>query len=326
MAETRLTNVVVPRVFSAATVEPSIYKSRFFRSGVIMTDPTMASQISGGGKIYDAPFWQDVGGTSGDAPVEGSDQTVNNMAMLQEVYRKHTRTKAWGQNDLSAVQSGENGLTELQNMVIDYWAQAYDIVAFKSMQGIVNDNVDNDSGDLVRDITGNAGTAAYISDDEVIRTTGLIGEAQESFAAIALHPSVYNYLKRLDLIDFMPSSDQGAPIPVYMGMQCIFDRNAYTSAGEYWTHLVKPNVIKFAVTTANHLPTETDRKPLDGFGINQLITRRVFAMHFKGLAWVDGSVSGTTPTDAELAAAAQWNRVGQQENMPFVTLKHKIPS
>ena len=156
MAETRLTNVVVPRVFTAATVEPTIYRSQFYRSGIIDIDPMVSNLISGGGKIYDLPFWQDVSGTSGDAPVEGTDQTVNNLAQLQQVFRKQTRTKAWGQNDLSKVQSGSNGITALENMVMDYWAQAYDIIALKSMQGITLDNIDNDSGDLVNDISGNA--------------------------------------------------------------------------------------------------------------------------------------------------------------------------
>ena len=132
------------------------------------------------------------------------------------------------------------------------------------------------------------------------------------------------YLKKLDLIDTVPDSEQGGVLSLYEGMRVIMSRNVYNSAGIYYTYLIKSNTIKFSTTTVNYTPTELDRKPLDGYGIDQLITRRTFALHFMGTAWVDGSVSGTTPSDAEIAAAAQWNRVFDKENMPFTVLKHKI--
>ena len=61
-----------------------------------------------------------------------------------------------------------------------------------------------------------------------------------------------------------------------------------------------------------------------GFGIDQLITRRVFAIHPVGFAAVEAGFAGITPTDAELILAAAWNRVYNAENCPFVVVKHKL--
>lgn len=331
MAETRLTNAIVPDVFTAYTVEPTIYRSRFFKSGVLQTNAGMSALLAGGGETYNLPYWQDIAGTSGDVPVEGTDATVNNLAAKKQIFRKQTRNKVWGSNDLVSVYSGSDPIESAANMVMNYWSQAFDIIAIKSIYGVILDNVANDSGDLVNDISGGTGTAAYFSDDAVIDAQAKLGENgtvgrgdQEDFAAILVHPATYAYMRKQDLIDFVPVSGQDRPVEMYMGMNVIVDRNATLVSTVYYSYIFKPGFLQYGASSTGYLPTELNREPLDGYGIDQLITRRTFAIHPVGFQFIESGVSGSTPTDAELAAAAQWDRVFNAENVGMVCLKHKI--
>jgi hypothetical protein len=333
MSETRLTNAVIPDVFSAYTVEPSIYKSRFVASGAMVQDAGISQLLSGGGEIYNLPFWQDVSGTSGDIPSETVAATVNNLAALKQAFRKQVRNKVWGANDLVAVYSGDDPMGKLQNLVTGYWAQAFDQVAVASLRGVVADNIANDSGDIVNDISAVSGSGAYFSDAGVIDAQAKLGEngtigAMDNnnggFAAILVHPSTYAYMRKIDVIDFVPISGQERPLEFYMGMQVIVDRNAYVNSTVYDSYILKNGALRMGLTTSGYIPTEVYRDPTVGFGIDKLFTRRTFAIHPIGTAWTDTSVAGVSPSDAELYGATNWNRVFGAENMGLVVLRHKL--
>lgn len=333
MSETRLTNAIIPEVFTAYTAEESIYKSRLFRSRVISLNAGMSALLAGGGETYNLPGWQDVGGSSGDIPSETVATTVNNMAAVKQVFLKQTREKAWGTNDLVKVFAGSDPLQALQNMVVDYWAQALEIMTIKSAVGVFLNNVADNSSDLINDISGLAGAAAVFSSDGVIDAQALLGENgtvgrpdlnEGDFVAIGVHPAVYALMRKQDLIDFIAVSEQAVPVPFFMGMEVIVTRNAPTAAGVYDTYIFKNGAFQFGQTTQGYVPTETHRVPGTGYGIDQLFTRRTNAIHPIGTKWLDGSVAGISPTDAELAAEANWERSAPKENMRMVLLKHKI--
>ena len=323
MAETRLTNSVIPEVFTGYTAEQSIYKARLFRSGVVEQNGGISNLLAGGGETFNLPFWQDIGGTSGDVPVEGTDQDINNMAAAKQVFRRHSRTKAWGTNDLVKVYAGSNPLESLQNMVIGYWASAFDIMtiasaegAFAAESGLVNDeSTENFSDSLVID------TQALLGENGTVGRGDLNGG---DFVAIAVHPSVYAYMRKNDLIDFVPISGQPRPVATYMGMDVIVSGNMPETDGVYDTYIFKQNAFQYGMSTVGYEPTEIDRQPGDGFGIDALYTRRVFGIHPVGFAWQEDNIAGVTPTDAELRTSTEWDLVFNAENARMVALKHTI--
>lgn len=333
MAETQLTNIIIPEIFTGYTVEPSIYKSRFYRSGVLRRDPSIDALLAGGGETFNLPFVKDIAGTSGDVPSESVATTVNNLTTAKQTARRHTREKAWGANDLTRVYGGNDFLANAIAMVENYWAQAMDIIALKSIDGVIAENIANDSGDLVNDISGGTGSAAVISDNAVIDAQAKLGENGTvgrgdlnggDFAAIVVHPATYALLRKLDLIDFVPISGQERPVSFYMGMQVIVTRNAKVNSTVYDSYIFKAGAIALGMTTQGYLPTELYRNPSKGFGINELYTRRVMAVHPVGFRWTESSVSGVTPTDAELATSGNWDRSFAAENSGVVVLRHKL--
>ena len=334
MAETRLTNAVIPEVFTAYTAEQSIYKSRLFLSNVVELNAGISGLLSGGGEIYKLPFWQDVSGTSGDIPAEASAQTVNNLVARSQVFRKQVRTKAWGSNDLVAVFAGDDPIAQLQNMVVDYWSQAFDQIAINSAVGVIANNIAADASDLVTDISGGVGAAAVFSSNAVIDAQAKLGENGTvgrgdlnggDFVAIAVHPAVYALMRKQNAIDFIAIGDQQRPTAFYMGMQVIVDRNLPVDTGVYDTYIFKAGAFQYGLSTAGYLPTEIDRTPGSGFGIDTLYTRRTFGIHPVGFAWEEDTVTGgISPSDANLALAANWDRVFNAENARMVMLRAKI--
>jgi len=333
MAETRLTNAVIPEVFSGYTVEPAIYKSRLFNSGVMALDTNISALISGGGEIYSLPFWQDVTGTSGDIPSETVADTVNNLAALKQTFRKQVRSKAWGSNDLVSVYSGDDPMARLTSMVTAYWGQAYDQIGINSLRGVIANNIAADSSDLVNDISSGVGSAAYFGDAGVIDAQAKLGENGTvgagdlnggGYAAILVHPATYAYMRKIDVIDYVPISGQERPMEFYMAMTVIVDRNAYVNSTVYDSYILKNGVLRIGQTDQGYMPTEIDRDASTAFGIDKLYTRRAFAIHPVGTAWADTSVGGVSPTDAETYVATNWNRVFNAENMGIVVLRHKL--
>ena len=109
MAETRLTNAQIDLdVFNAYSVEPSIYRSRFYNSGAMVANSEMGTMLNGNGESYSLPFWKDTAGTTGDVAVEGTDATVNSLTSGKQTFRKQFRNKVWGANNLVSAFSGSN--------------------------------------------------------------------------------------------------------------------------------------------------------------------------------------------------------------------------
>jgi hypothetical protein len=321
-------------VFTGYALEPSIYKSRFFQSGAVVENPAISGLLSGGGKTFNLPFWKDTAGTSGDIPSETVATTINNATAGKQVARRQLREKAWGANDISAIFAGEDPIGALTARVQGYWAQAYDQLAIATFRGVIADNIANDAGSLVNDISGGAGAAAIISDSAVIDAQAKLGENgtvsandlnNGGFTAILVHPATYAVLRKADLIDFVAISGQERPVEFYMGMRVIVDRNAFVNGAIYDSYILKNGALQFGQSSVGYEPTELDRDPTLGFGIDALYTRRVFAMHPLGTEWTENTVTGgITPSDANLVLAANWNRVFETENMGIVVVRHKI--
>lgn len=331
MAETRLADVIVPEIFTQYTLEQSIYRSRFFRSGALTRNSTLDGLLNGGGTTFNLPFWQDTAGDTGEVPSETVAQTINNITAEKQVARRQFRTKAWGENDISSVSAGDSPLDSAAARVNDYWAQVWDQLGLITLNGVIAENIANDAGDLVNDISGAAGSASNFSDDAVIDAQALLGENgtlgrgdQEDYMTIVVHPDVYAFMRQQDLIDFVPISGQPRPIEFYMNMMVIVDRNALVATDVYTTYIMKPGALQFGIGTQRYQPTEVDREPATGFGISELFTRRAFTIHPVGWAWLEGAVTGVSPSDAELVNVLNWNRVYEKENSGWVALKTKI--
>lgn len=330
MAETRIADVIVPEVFNDYMAEKSVYKNAFWQSGIVAPNAIISQNLNGGGKIFTTPFWQDLTRDDSQIPIEGTDMTINNITASDMDTRRQWRENAWGATALSNVLAGSDPMSAVANYVMGYWDTTMQTILVKSIAGVVADNIANDSGDLVNDVSVDTGTAVPISDNVVIDTQQLLGDNSNDYVGICMHSKVYAQLRKDDLIDFIKPSEASPAIPLYMGMRVIVDDRVTITAGSsapydvYDTYIFKAGAFGYGEGSRGFVKTEIDRKALQGGGVDILINRNVFGLQPLGFSWLDASVAGTSPTDAELATAGNWNRVFEQKNAGFVTLRTNL--
>lgn len=312
-------------IFNQYVTERTSDMANLSMSGIMVNDPRLNVLASAGGNLVSMPFYQDLTGSS-EVLSDSSSLTVNKIGTDKDVARLHARGKAWGVNDLAAALSGDDPLMAIGNLVAGYWTRDREQTLIKSLSGVFADNVANDSSDMVNDVAiedgSKAATTNLFSGDAFIDAELTFGDVIGNVTGIAVHPVVYAKMRKLGLIDFLPEQDAPAQIPLYMGKRVIVSRHCPRVAGgtsgfKYTTYLFGAGSVALGDGGAP-VPTETDRDSLAGSDI--LITRNHFLMHPLGVKWTESSVAGQFPTDAECAAAGNWDRVYERENVRIASL------
>jgi len=318
-----LSDVIVPEVFSRYIIEQSVNKNVFVKSGIMVTDSRLNSLIGGGGTTFNIPFWQQLSG-SPQAIQSSTTIETKKTTNSKQVARRFLFGRGWAAEEIASALSGESAMAAISSMVDTYWNTFFNGFLFSVVKGTMADNIDNDSSSLVNDITtsGTPGDSNKISSDAVIDTQNLIGDFQHDYVAIAMHSQVYSKLRKNDLIDYIPDSQEMKPIPTYGGLRVIVDDGLAPdtdgSNSEYWTVLFKGGAVGYGESGNNITVAETDRAA--STSVDRLFTRRQYTMHPVGYKWVENSVASDMPTQSEVEEAGNWDRVYNIENCGFSVL------
>ncbi len=319
----KLTDSIVPSVYAQYSFEEHVQSLEIFQAGILFSDPSISSKLSMGGRSVDMPGWKDLGNDPSEPVNDDPTDSIEmkKIGTRREVAARNVRAQAWGVTDLVSILAGDDPLKVLVRRQTDYWQRAHKLTLIGMLKGVIADNIANDSGDLVRD------TNTSIVDTDVIEAAYLMGDRADKFRTIWMHSKQMKALKLADLIDYVPSSQQGGMmIPYYMGLRCVVDDDIPVSTNEYTAFMFKDKAImwnELPVATEGG-PLEFDRKPRQGHGggVTEMVARRHFVPHVPGTRWLDGSTAGEFATDAEFALAANWDRTATSvKNMTFIALK-----
>jgi hypothetical protein len=326
MANTVVSDVIVPEIYLQYLQEQTDKVSLLIRSGIVAQSPTFNSLVAGGGKTFNLPFWKPLTGSS-EAIQSGTTLTVNNITTAKEIAVRCIRGKAWGAEDIAGELAGDDPMAAIASKTaVDFWAPDMQATLIASLKGVFLDNVAADSSDLTNDVSiedGNNAVAANLAgSDAVIDTISLLGDMASKITAIAMHSVVYYNLTKLNLIDFEPTNTQDIGWGTYLGNTVIVDDTLPKVAGgtsgfKYTSYLFASGSVAMG-EAPNEVPVETDRTALTG--VDVLVERRNFTLHPRGFAFISGSVANETPTNTELALAANWNRVYEQKNTGIVQM------
>lgn len=319
----RLSDVITPEIYERYLIEKSIYKNIFVKSGIMVTDPRFNNLVAGGGETFNLPFWQDLSGSP--SPIQSnSDIEVKKTTTAKQVARRFMFARGWSAEEIASAMSGEDAMGAIESMVDGYWNRFYNSFLFSCIKGTIADNIDNDSGDLVEDITtpGTPGSANKINSDSVIDALLKQGDKLDELAGIAVHSTVYGQMLKNDLIDTIPDSQEGKEIKKFMGLNVIVDDGLVADTdganSEYWNILFRPNSIAYGESGNGITPVETARDA--AASEDQLFTRRQYTIHPRGFKWVENSVASDNPTQSEVEEAGNWDRVFEKKNCGYVVL------
>jgi Major capsid protein 13-like len=332
MATVQIVDIYNPLVFDAAVDEAAIEQNRLLAAGVLVSNPMVDDMASVGGQIGEMPFFGPLGTEEpeyvDDDPAHLG--TPAKIASKKMIYRLAKMHKAWSTMDVARELALRDPLAAITSKIGGYWATQMQKRVVQSAMGVLADNVANDAGDMIKDIaTDDAGAvtdAERISAEAVLDAAQTMGDAKEKLAAIAMHSVCYTKLQKQNLIDYVPTSDSKVNIPYYLGKLVIVDDSLPAVAGvnrvTYTTILYAQGA--FEMGNGRVLkPSEPERLPNAGYGGGQDIihTRKSVIIHPVGTAFLSANVAGVSATLAELALAANWNRVMARKNLGIAFLQ-----
>jgi hypothetical protein len=332
---TRISDVVVPEIFTPYSQLMTQEKSRLIQSGAIVVDAELSNLLNGGGLTFNQPFFKDLDNdeenVSNDDPTDES--TPNKIGTGSEVQVRLSRNNSWSSMDLTAALAGADPMAAIASRVADYWVRRLQLVFVATMNGVLADNAAAPSGgdthtqnDMIHDISG----AAFVdgvtnfSAEAFVDGAVTMGDGMDDLTMVMMHSLVYARALKNNLIDFMPDSDNFAAvpnttgprkgIPTFLGREVIVDDGMPSANGVFDTWLFGAGAFQFGAGSPA-VPTETDRKPETGNGGGQdiLYNRVEWTLHPVGYAYVGGTTAKGGPsnlaTSGNLANAATWRRV-----------------
>lgn len=332
MAEVRIADIYNPLVFSQAGQEAQVELNSFMASGVMVEDPRLTAMASIGGNIGELPFFKPLGteepNYSND--VTGDTSTAKKIADAKMKYRVASQNQSWSTMDIAVDLALADPVQAITNRIGSYWATTNERRLIQSTMGILNDNVANDSSDMVVNIatdSASAVTAAeLVSNDAILDSQQTAGDHQAGFSAIAMHSVVYSRLRKQQLITFIRDADNNTLFSTYGNLRVIVDDSLSAVAGTnrvtYTTVLFGNGCVVSGMGRAK-VPSELSRDPDKGNGGGQetLYSRRADIIHPLGFEFLSASVAGQSATLAELATTANWSRVWERKNVPLSFLQ-----
>jgi len=332
MATVQISDIYNPLTFARREQEAQIELNAFLASGIIVQDPRVSDQASVGGNKGEMPFFKPLGtpepNYSNDVPADTS--TPNKITSAKMEWRLASLNQSWSTMDLAVDLALEDPVQAITGRIGKYWATTEERRLIQSSLGVLADNVANDAGDMVvniaTDATGAPTAAELISADALIDAEQTAGDHQGGFTAIAMHSVVYSNLRKQQLIDFVRDADNNTMFATYGGKRVVVDDSLPAVPG---TNRVTYTTVLFgsgAWIMGNgrvKTPSEMDRKPENGNGGGEelLYSRRAEIIHPLGFSFTSASVAGQSATLAELANAANWDRVWERKNVPLAYLQ-----
>jgi hypothetical protein len=333
----KITDIYDPQVWAEGIAEQAKERNRFIASGIALNTPDFDALASGPGSTVDIPFWKSIDASNEPDYVSDDDtntSTPEDVSQGIQTARKAFLHKSWGVMDIAnEIQGLEDPIGYISNKVGGFWATVDEKRIIASSTGILADSVANHSSDLVVDIaTDDAGAptdAELIGPEAIIDATATMGDAMETLNAIAMHSVVYARLKKNNLITYGTTSDPryGLKIPYYLDLMVIVDDSLPVSSGTnrytYTTVLFQTGAFAFGYGSPEY-PVEIERKASvgNGGGADVFHSRETNIIHPRGFQFTSASVSGLTPSLAELRDATNWKRVyDYRKNIPVSFLK-----
>ncbi len=322
MGTTKIANVIVPEIYNPYLIQRTAELNKFIASGIASRDPDIQfpnmSRKVRGGKTVHIPFWKSIieGENAEDEIMDDTDAPeINNIEAGESLAAINLRVKVWGANDLAGYFAGDDPMLAIADMNAAYWANRQQKVLLSTLEGVTA--VDGALKDHVLDITKNDGGADVLSSSALIDAMYLMGDHVSELGGMACSSAVMAKLAKLNLIETVRDAEANIEYKFYMGKPVIVDDALKGEDGAHPIYFFGRGAISYNEDTEGIEITETDRDKVGGNDI--LISRRAFVMHPRGLSWV-GKAAKTTPSNRELATAANWELADFAKNVPITKL------
>jgi hypothetical protein len=337
-------DVIIPEIFTPYLIEATTVRNTFLTSGVVAA--LDALNIGEGGDKVNIPNWK--ADLSGDAErlTDSSSLTPGKITADKQVGVVLHRGRAWESRDLARLAAGSDPMGAIGAKVADYIAnqQQKDMIA--TLSGVFGALGSSNAGAafaaLSIDASGSGET--NLGPRQIAAAEAILNEDADRLGAIVMHPVVYADLKERKAIDYVTATEARVTassaaagsitalnafggsvaaaytaeklIPYYMGMRVIRSKDVPQTGSSPNKKFACYVMAAGAVATGQQaaLRSEVDRDILAKSDAMSVDWHNIY--HPLGARWV-GSVN---PTSADLATAANWEKVFETENIGIVRI------
>ena len=337
-------DVIIPEVFTPYLIEATTVRNSFLTSGVVTA--LDALNVNEGGDKVTIPNWK--ADLSGDAErlTDSTSLTPGKITADKQIGVVLHRGRAWESRDLARLAAGSDPMGAIGAKVADYIAnqQQKDLIAcLTGVFGAVGS--DNSSAAFAAlSIDGGGSGESNLGPRQIAAAEAILNEDADRLGAIVMHPLVYADLKERKAIDFVTADDArvtassiaagsitalnafggsvaaayaaNVSVPFYMGMRVIRSKDVPTSGTtpnrKFACFVMAPGAVGTGQQAA--LRSEVDRDILAKSDAMSVDWHNVY--HPLGARYT-GPVN---PTAADLATAANWQKVFETENIGIVRI------
>lgn len=310
-------------------------------SGAVQRNAEIARMIANGSNLYTIPFYNVLGGD--DDNYDGTtNMTVTDPTGGSQTGVVYGRMHAWRDKDfIRDFNSGANPMAQISAQVAKYWNKKRQNRLVGIMGGIFG--ITDDSSDywdawqlhttnIALASSGTAGEGNYVTEASAAEAIQkAVGDNAGIFSMAVMHSKIATNLAKQNLLQFRKYTDaagiertiniadwNGYTVIVDDGVPVTTNEND-SGAKDYTTYLLGTGAIQYAEAPVD-TPVETSRTVLEAGGYNILATRLRETLHPNGFSYALPSSSVVSPTDAQLAAAAQWKVVVDPKLIPVARI------
>ena len=345
----QVADAIVPSVFTGMVLRETREKSELESSGILqrsgVLDNWMSSEIGSGGGSWtlNRPTWNDLDASDAtgierradDSPSELYNPDFENgfpvpqkITTYNEVAVRTLRNNHWSAIQLANYVGGttnQDAISVIGSRLGKYWARRLQKMVLATLTGVFGDNVANDSGDMVHDISGLAGTTfvdglTNFNASAFYDALQTLGDADDQIVGMITHSAVRNSMRKAGLLDSVNDANGRLVYNSYQGMRLIIDDTMPNAAGVYKSFLFREGALQYG-SVAPEDATEFVRRPEagNGNGSKELWNRVSWCVHPMGFAYtgtitntVGGPLNGDASTADTLAHEDSWNRVAPE--------------
>lgn len=328
----KIRDLYVPEIFNRYFIEENTKVNALIKSGIVQPDAQLDVLAERGGKSISLPFFNTL---EGDDEVLGVDKELSpaTVKSSMDACSLQLRGKSWKVSDLESSISGEDVMKAVTQQVGDYWAGVEQKMLLNILEGVFGaESMESNIYTAKLDTAGlsakeaktlqEAGEVGVISAREFIKAKNKMGDNARKLTAVVMHSDTFAELEAQNLIQYIPNSEGVVEFPRYLNKEVIIDDECPVDEhGVYTTYLFGTGAIARGEGRPE-TPSEIGRNHRSG--VDELVTRRHFILHPRGVKFKADGVSGDAPSNEDLKNPENWERVYNPKNVRIVAFRHKL--
>lgn len=309
-----------------------------FESGAVAANAELERLISNGSDFYTLPFYKVLGGTpdnyDGSANITISEPDGGSQSGI--VYG---RAHGWKEQDFIVdYNSGADPMKQITSQVNKYWQKNRQSVMLKILDAVFQVTGSGETADWKNHITDISSSDTTVTEANKMGATTIgeaiqtaVGDNMDAFKLVLMHSKVATNLAGLQLLEFLKYTDaNGVQRPLRIGTMngmtvivddsCPYTAATGTAAAKYTTYVLGTGALQYGKAPVK-TPVELTRDAVTAGGYTALITRLRETIHPNGFSFKKPSSGYTSsPTDAQLAAKANWSIVANPKTIAMAKI------